>query len=39
VKKGGAGTMTDDDRRNGTTTLFAALNLLTGALIGECVAR
>jgi hypothetical protein len=30
MKKGRAGTMTHDYKRNGTTTLFAALNVLTG---------
>ena len=39
MKKGGAGTMTHDYKRNGTTTLFAALNVLTGVEIGECPAR
>jgi len=34
IKKGKAGTMTHDYKRNGTTTLFAALNVLTGAVIG-----
>jgi len=28
--------MTHDYKRNGTTTLFAALNVLDGKLIGEC---
>jgi len=36
LKKGRAGTMTHDYKRNGTTTLFAALNVLTGAVIGGC---
>jgi transposase len=36
IKKGRAGTMTHDYKRHGTTTLFAALNVLTGAVIGEC---
>ena len=35
IKKGRAGTMTHDYKRNGTTTLFAALNVLTGAVVGE----
>jgi transposase len=39
LKKGRAGTMTHDYKRNGTTTLFAALDVATGAVIGECVAR
>ena len=36
MKKGRAGTMTHDYKRNGTTTLFAALNVATGEVIGEC---
>ena len=36
MKKGRAGTMTHDDQRHGTTTLFAALNLLDGSVIGRC---
>jgi transposase len=39
MKKGRAGTMTHDYKRNGTTTLFAALNVLTGVVIGECLQR
>jgi transposase len=39
LKKGRAGTMTHDYKRNGTTTLFAALNVLTGEVIGECLPR
>ena len=39
LKKGRCGTMTHDYKRNGTTTLFAALNLLDGKVIGECHAR
>ena len=39
IKKGRAGTMTHDYKRNGTTTLFAALNVATGKVIGECMAR
>ena len=35
LKKGRAGTMTHDYKRNGTTTLFAALNVLTGVIIGQ----
>ena len=35
MKKGRAGTMTHDYKRNGTTTLFAALNVLTGVVIGS----
>jgi transposase len=39
MKKGRAGTMTHDYKRNGTTTLFAALDVLTGVLIGQCLPR
>jgi len=39
MKKGRAGTMTHDYKRNGTTTLFAALNIATGEAIGECMDR
>ena len=39
MKKGRAGTMTHDYKRNGTTTLFAALNVATGEVIGECMDR
>ena len=39
MKKGRAGTMTHDYKRNGTTTLFAALNLLDGSVIGQCMQR
>ena len=39
MKKGRAGTMTHDYKRNGTTTLFAALNVATGELVGECYER
>src|SRR5215831_1727999 len=39
MKKGRCGTMTHDYERNGTTTLFAALNVLDGKVIGECMAR
>ena len=31
--------MTHDYKRNGTTTLFAALNMLTGKVIGQCMRR
>src|SRR5687768_2437766 len=37
LKKGRAGTMTHDYKRHGTTTLFAALNLLDGTVIGRCM--
>jgi transposase len=39
MKPGRAGTMTHDYKRNGTTTLFAALNVLDGKVIGECHGR
>jgi transposase len=39
MKRGRAGTMTHDYKRNGTTTLFAALDVLTGTVIGQCLAR
>lgn len=39
MKKGRLGTMTHDYKRNGTTTLFAALNVLTGVVIGTCMKR
>src|SRR5271165_7591877 len=39
LKKGRAETMTHDYIRNGTTTLFAALNVLDGSVIGQCMAR
>jgi transposase len=39
MKKGRAATMTHDYKRNGTTTLFAALNVKTGEVIGECLPR
>lgn len=38
MKRGRAGTMTHD-RRNGTTTLFATLNMLDGKVIGVCMPR
>ena len=37
LKKGRAGTMTHDYKRNGTTTLFAALDVLEGKVIGQCM--
>jgi transposase len=37
--KGRAETMTHDYKRHGTTTLFAALNVLTGTVIGQCMPR
>jgi transposase len=39
LKKGRAGTMTHDYKRHGTTTLFAALDVATGTVIGECLPR
>lgn len=39
MKKGRAGTMTHDYKRNGVTTLFAALNVLDGTVIGQCTKR
>jgi transposase len=38
-KKGRAGTMTHDYKRNGTAKLFAALNMLDGTVIGQCMKR
>jgi hypothetical protein len=35
MKEGRCGTMTHDYKRSGTTTLFAALNVLEGTLIGQ----
>lgn len=37
LKKGRCGTMTHDYKRNGTTTLFAALEVAEGKLIGTCM--
>ena len=39
MKKGRCGTMTHDYKRNGTTTLFAALSMLDGTVIGDCMPR
>lgn len=39
LKKGRCGTRTHDYKRNGTTTLFAALELAQGKVIGQCFAR
>ncbi|MCC6162138.1 MAG: IS630 family transposase [Acidobacteria bacterium] len=39
IKKGRAGTMTHDYKRNGTTTLFAALNIVSGAVSATCMPR
>ena len=39
IKKGRCGTLTHDYKRNGTTTLFAALSMLDGTVIGDCMPR
>ena len=39
MKRGRCGTMTHDYKRHGTTTLFAALNVLDGEVIGQCMSR
>jgi transposase len=39
MKPGRCGTMTHDYKRHGTTTLFSALNVLDGTVIGECLPR
>jgi transposase len=39
LKKGRCGTMTHDYKRNGTTTLFAALSMLDGKVISACMDR
>jgi transposase len=39
MKKGRAGTITHDYKRHGVTTLFAALNVLEGKVIGQCMKR
>ena len=39
LKKGRCGTMTHDYKRHGTTTLFAALQVLDGTVIGQCFPR
>jgi transposase len=39
IKPGKCGTMTHDYKRNGTTTLFAALNILDGTVIGRCMPK
>lgn len=39
MKKGRCGTMTHDYKRNGTMTLFAALSMLDGTIIGDCLPR
>jgi transposase len=39
IKKGRAATMTHDYKRNGRTTLFAAMNVLDGQIISQCQPR
>jgi len=39
MKKGRCATMTHDYKRHGTTTLFAALDVLEGKVIGRCMQR
>lgn len=39
MKKGRAGTLTHDYKRHGTTTLFAALEVATGKVIGQCLPK
>jgi len=39
LKRGKAGTMTHDYKRHGTTTLFAALNVLEGTVLARCMQR
>ncbi len=39
LKPGKCGTMTHDDRRNGVTTLFAALNVHDGTVLGRCMSQ
>ena len=39
MKRGRAETVTHDYKRNGTTTLFAALNTPVGRVIGQCLPR
>ena len=39
LKKGRCGTMTHDYKRNGTTCLFAAMNVLEGKVLGACYPR
>ena len=39
LKPGRCGTMTHDYKRHGTTTLFAALNVLDGTVVGRCMPR
>ncbi len=39
LKKGRCGTMTHDYKRNGTSTLFAALDVASGKVIGQCLKK
>jgi DDE superfamily endonuclease len=39
MKQGRCATMTHDYKRNGTTTLFTALDILEGKVIGRCMQR
>ena len=39
MKRGRGGTMTHDYKRNGTTSLFAAMNVLDGTIISQCLPR
>ena len=39
IRKGSVGTVTRDYKRHDTTTLFAALNVLDGKVIGECMPK
>jgi len=39
LKRGRCGTMTHDYKRHGTTTLFAAMEILEGKVISQCMAR
>src|SRR5437764_14185988 len=39
MKKDRSGTMTHEYKRHGTTTLFAALDVIEGRVIGQCMAR
>jgi transposase len=39
IKPGKAGTMTHDYKRHGTVNLYAALNILDGTVVGECLPR
>ena len=39
LKKGRCGTLTHDYKRNGTTTMFAALNTMDGSVIGTCMPK